>query len=506
MKLIKKRETWLIIAIIVIAAWFRFYRVRDYIVFLGDEGRDVLVVRNILMGNLTLLGPTASVGGFYLGPIYYYMMAPFLWASRFDPSGPAYLISIIGTATVYLVYLFGKKFFHSVVGLSAAFLYALAPLIVRYSRVSWNPNPLPFFTLLGIYLLSIGIKQKKKLLVYLAGACLGIAWQLHYLSLILTGVYGVMLLDVLPRKTWLNLKFSSQKLKQIATRSLLVATGWATTFAPFLAFEIRHRFPNTQTIIEFVTRPRGAIDTKPIDIITSFYSRLTRLFFEAYSVPNSSLVVFIAIVATLALIHASRKRNKALLIWFFVGLAGMAVYQGDIHNYYFGFLFPVPFLLTGIMVYLLWLRGWLGKLIALIGLTILAGNFIQKAFFQIEPNRLISQTQTIANMVVDFAEGKPYNFALIAPGNSDHAYRYFLQISDNQPLKLEEEVTQQLIIVCELPQEKCQPLGHPLWEIAGFGRKEIIGVKRAPVSDISLFKMIHHQSSLELIGKPAKKG
>jgi len=42
--------------------------------FLGDEGRDVLIVYNILHGKLTLLGPTASVGGFFLGPIYYYLV------------------------------------------------------------------------------------------------------------------------------------------------------------------------------------------------------------------------------------------------------------------------------------------------------------------------------------------------------------------------------------------------------------------------------------------------
>ena len=87
----RKIEILLLIVILIISAFMRLYRIRDYIVFLGDEGRDVIVVRNILHGDLTLLGPTASVGGFYLGPIYYYMMAPFLWLARIAGAGKVIL-------------------------------------------------------------------------------------------------------------------------------------------------------------------------------------------------------------------------------------------------------------------------------------------------------------------------------------------------------------------------------------------------------------------------------
>ena len=54
--------------ILAIAAFMRLYKIQDYMTFLGDEGRDVLVVYNILHGHLTLLGPTSSVGGFFFGP------------------------------------------------------------------------------------------------------------------------------------------------------------------------------------------------------------------------------------------------------------------------------------------------------------------------------------------------------------------------------------------------------------------------------------------------------
>lgn len=66
-----KVEISLLLLILFVAAFFRIYRISDYMTFLGDEGRDAIVAKNILHGNFTLLGPRASAGDFFLGPIYY---------------------------------------------------------------------------------------------------------------------------------------------------------------------------------------------------------------------------------------------------------------------------------------------------------------------------------------------------------------------------------------------------------------------------------------------------
>src|SRR5258708_674677 len=138
----------LLFGILVLAAFLRLYRIQDYMTFLGDEGRDVLVAYNILHGHFTLLGPTASVGGFYFGPIYYYMMAPFLFLFNYNPVGPAVMVGLLGIATVWLVFILGREFFTTSVGFIATFLYAIGPGIISYSPSFWNPKPLPFFFLL----------------------------------------------------------------------------------------------------------------------------------------------------------------------------------------------------------------------------------------------------------------------------------------------------------------------------------------------------------------------
>ena len=153
--------------------------------FLGDEGRDVIVAREILSGNLTLLGPRASAGDFFLGPIYYYMIAPFLFLTRYDPVGPAIMVALFGIGTVALVYFFAKEFFGIKAALIASILYAISPLVVAYSRSSWNPNLMPFFSLLLLFLIIKAGKSQSIRLFVLVGFLLGIAIQLHYLTFFL---------------------------------------------------------------------------------------------------------------------------------------------------------------------------------------------------------------------------------------------------------------------------------------------------------------------------------
>jgi len=154
--------------------------------FLGDEGRDMMVIKRMIIDHkFTLLGPTASVGGFFLGPIYYYFMLPFVWASGLNPAGAAFMVALFGIATIYVVYRLGKDVFDEWVGLSAAALFAVSPLVIAYSRSSWNPNLVPFFSTLLIYMLWRSVARNEPKLLLWVGVCLGIGLQLHYLFLFL---------------------------------------------------------------------------------------------------------------------------------------------------------------------------------------------------------------------------------------------------------------------------------------------------------------------------------
>ncbi len=512
----KKYEIILLAVILLVASFWRLYRIGDYLTFLGDEGRDVLVVRGILHGDLTLLGPRASAGDFFTGPIYYYMMTPFLWLFNYDPVGPAVMVALLGIATVFLVYYISKKFFGTNAGLIAAALYAISPLIVTYSRSSWNPNPMPFFSLVIILLLYKGVKEGSWKIMGITGLLFGIAFQLHYIELFFAVFMALFFFigSYIVEKKGL--------IKRLLVQSIVTMGGFLVGFSPFLAFEVRHGFPNTRTIFSFILSGTSDNEKAQVasffqivpDVFVNFFAR-TLLYFPGANnmahFPEWQLTVWkaaavvVAVAGIIALFKTKDTLVKLLLfLWLVVGVGLFGFYKKPIYDYYFAFMFPLPFILVGNFfarifenktVPLIIKAASMGIVLFLIGLNLSGFPF------QHEPNKQKDQMKQIAEFVMDKAGGKPFNFALITGGNSDHAYRYYFELKDRTPVTIEnpeidperKTVTDQLFVVCEsLP---CAPLGHPLWEIAGFGSATISA--EWDVSVVEIYKLTPYKNEGE---------
>lgn len=496
-----KTEILAVTLILLAAAFLRLYKIGEFVIFLGDEGRDALIVKRMIVDHkFTLLGPTASVGGFYLGPVYYYFMIPFLWLFQFDPVGPAVMVALIGIATVGLLYWVVRSWAGPVAAGMAAALYATAPGVVAASRSSWNPNIMPFFALLSVFALSKALSKNRTLWYLIAGVAYGIVIQSHYLGLVIGPVLAVATLIILPVKRWFK-------------AALLEIIGFIIGASMFLAFEARHNFPNTRTIIEFVSRGGNTTGPRSWNLFWLFYEMLRRNF-ESVLVPMDPFIkglLLVSLAGLLLYVYQQKKGKKRLpiglttfLVWLVVGAFGIGAYKGQLYPHYFGFLFPLPFILMGITGAMMFQYKKVRRVVVLIIFALIALNLYNQKIWG-QGSNLINQTKNVSQKIIEVADGKPFNFALIADGNSDHAYRYFLEVSEHRPKLLEEEVTQQLIVVCEDLDLPCKPLGHPLWEVAGFGRAEVI--KEASVHPgIKVVGLRHHESSLELIGKPAPKG
>lgn len=494
-------ETIIFVSIIALSALLRLYNIRNTVVFLGDEGRDALVVKRIIVdGKFTLLGPTASVGGFYLGPIYYYFMVPFLYLWNLDPVGPAVMVALMGTATVAILYGLNRAWFGPFAASITSLLYATAPGIIRFSRSSWNPNPMPLFSLICISSLHYALTRKRISLAVIAGASFGIAVQLHYLGLALGIIMAALTLLHLKKQFWLKFAFAQ-------------FIGFLIGASPFVAFEVRHGFPNTKTILEFVTRNGQTTGPRSLNPLWLIFE-ITRFNFESVlgshfaSIAPTLSWIFLALILA-AVITLVRKRGLrdpltiTILTFWTLGTVGLGLYRGQLHYHYFEYLFPAPFLVMGLL--LAPFKSLPPKiLIALATITTCVWLVIQAPTW--EPgSRLIEQTQRISHQALELTSSKPFNFALIAQGNSDHAYRFFFEVTGRKPIALEDEVTDQLIVICELKPEECMPLGHPLWEIAGFGRAEIVS-SQVVYPHITIIRLIHHLDSLDLVGHPAPKG
>src|SRR3989338_740654 len=86
---------YIILMIILFSAFFiRIYRLNDLLGFYYDQGRDALVIWKLWHeGKPFLIGPVTGLSGIFLGPFYYYLIAPLYLIGKGDPVFPAFFLA-----------------------------------------------------------------------------------------------------------------------------------------------------------------------------------------------------------------------------------------------------------------------------------------------------------------------------------------------------------------------------------------------------------------------------
>lgn len=448
------KKNWLIILILLLATVLRLYKISDYAEFLGDQGRDVLIVRDFLKnGNLFFIGPQTSVGNMYLGPFYYYLIAPSLLLANFNPLGPAIFIALVSIATVWLIYFVGKKYFNPTTALIASFLYAISPVAIKYGTFSWNPNIMPFFSLLFIYLM---IEKKYPWAALAFAMCL----NSHYLALVLLPVAGVI---------WLK-NYQPKLLKPTFIAIFL----FLLTLIPQILFDIKHQGQNFNSLKTFFTQRETTVNLKAyksIPLIPQLFNQINTSLLTAHQESVGLYISLFFFIGLVVLVFKNKFKNKYFiyfLLWYLFALIGLGLYKQHIYDHYFAFVFPVVFLLFG---YLLSQTPLLFTLPVLLLVTYV--SVINLPFKQ-PGNRQLANTKAIVETVSKLSENKEFNFTLLAKTNYDPAYVYFIKEANLPYYPLQDKKTEQLFVVCEPhPDINCQPINHPEWGIAAFGWAKI---------------------------------
>jgi len=478
------RRFWPIITVCLIAAIFRLYRISDYMEFLGDQGRDVVIVRDFLKnGNLFFIGPQTSIGNMYLGPFYYYLfVAPGLLLFNFNPVGPAVIVALLGIATVYLVYLISSKWFGRSAALISSLLYALSPVVIKYSDFSWNPNVMPLFALLFVYF----IVENRYLPASLAFI---ICLNSHFLSLLLLPLVAII---------WIKNLIQSQHRPQIIKHTLFAITIFILSLVPQILFDIRHHGQNLNAIIAFFAQRETTVSLLPykaIPLIPALFDQVnTRLLAAKYETFGLIISLFFAVLLVFDLIRQYRSRNLhfqfiTVLLWLLIGLTGLALYKQHIYDHYFGFLYPAVFLLFG------YLLSRLPNFVLITSVIILViASLSQNPLRYPAPGQLAT-TRKIVSSIIDASNSQPFNFALLAKMNYDSGYRYFLDMYQAPVKLLDNTITDQLFVVCEPFQIDCNPINNPEWSVAAFGWAKIDSSWE--INGINIFRLIHNPDGIK---------
>jgi len=495
------KEFWILVLILLISAFFRLYRISDYMTFLGDEGRDVIVVHRFITElHPPLIGPGTSVGNMYLGPLYYYMMAPALLLANFSPVGPAVQIATLGIITVWFIWYLFRMWFPTEKqnwgALIAAFLYAISPTVINFSRSSWNPNIMPFFTLLSIYSIWKVYKDGNFRWLIVLGISFACVLQSHYLGLLLAPTLFIFWLLTIRN---LRINPTRQLNKSFVTNSILGVGIFLILMSPLLFFDLRHHFQNFDALKVFL------VSNKDIGFsFSTFYSRLVStsemLFTNLVGAKNTYLGLFEMLISGIIVVFLFKRRSLnsqlyLIISWLFFGLLGLAYYKGAVYDHYLEFLFPVPFILIGLLSKnILESKKIVLKLIFFAFLIYLIVISILNNPPIVDPTYQLPRAISVANVIQEKANGQRFNLASISDFGNRDVYEYFLliwgdKIVDTDPSSLQFTVTDQLFVVCEFPIEKCDPIHNPSVWITNFGWTKI--TDQWPVWGGTLFKLGH---------------
>lgn len=470
------RVTAIILSIIlVIAAVVRLYRFETFLEFLDDQGRDAIVVKRILVNHdLTLLGPGTSVGKMYLGPLYYYLMVPFLAMTYPEPTGPGYAIGLLGVLTVGLIFVLGKKMVGEKAALFATALYATSPWIVKLSRFSWQPNPAPFVALLMMYLSVQAILKKKAWYWFWVAFCFTVLSQLHYVALLSVIPTGVLFMYDIYRH-------GKEKVKTyiaVVTSSVVM---FLLSLSPLVAFDRLHNGLISNGFDEYFQSQANKITlgqrlehaAEDIQGRSMFLTvELLGLSKEQRAV-NTYLALAFFILSAMAVMRAKKSRHAlgvaAVALWVGSAMVGLTLYRDTIYPHYIAFLFPAVTLLFGVVAaylsekhVLLYIGSWLviGWLIA----VNLSGMYFWTATpFGINDLRVVSKS-----LLAELNSGERYNVALLNDNREYRGmkYRYFLDVTDRPPAsEYDYNDLGKLVVIVENGED---PKKAPIFEIQRF--------------------------------------
>lgn len=190
-------------------------------------GHPASTIIYLLAGNYLIAFSLGKILGIYdnfaaFESVYFHQPDLFYLLGR-------YWLAAVGTGTILLTYYVGGKLRSPRVGLIAAFLIAITPLHIKYSKIIRSDVLLTFFLLLAFwYCLAIVTKPSNKN-YFRSGFCLGLAVVTKYPAIILMPT--ITLTHFLTQKSpWVR-----QKLLWISAGGCLLASFLA---APFLFLDI----------------------------------------------------------------------------------------------------------------------------------------------------------------------------------------------------------------------------------------------------------------------------
>ncbi|MFA5136130.1 MAG: glycosyltransferase family 39 protein [Patescibacteria group bacterium] len=490
MDFLKRIEKWIIknklpAFIILCAIFLRMWRLGEFAMFLADQGRDALIVRKIaLFQHLPLIGPPSSIGQVYLGPFFYYLIAPFFYLSSFDPVGLAFGVSFIMTVGIILGYLAVKRTEKKRTALFFLLLTSFSYQLIWFSRFSWNPNLLPVFSFFTLYFLYRFFETKKYIYSMLYGIGFALCFQLHHLAVFLAIPIALSYLYA----------FFAQKKTLFLISSIAVSfISFLLISSPLIIFDLKHDFLNIKNLHSLLTEQNviagGSPMVRLLETNHAFFQTVLQLHYPQAVSTVVSIVLFLSLIVVIL-----KKRNL------FIGIHTVNIYSyiylfsklsSPRHPHYYGLIYLSLFVVVSYLFDMLPKKlPWIVGSFLCISLYFIL-NARHYYFIAGKPSNQINHARYVASTIIPHIANKPYNFATYpVEYTSEDTYLYFLE-KQGLPVARRElnQVTDQMYVLCN--QKPCNVLNSGSWNIEMFGKAKIDTIWS--VDGITIYRLIHER-------------
>ncbi|MEK9169484.1 MAG: glycosyltransferase family 39 protein, partial [Patescibacteria group bacterium] len=420
-----------LIGVLLVGVFLRFYRLEGFVTFLGDQGRDAIVVKRILtLEHFPAIGAPTSIGQVYLGPFYYYFIAPWLLFFKYQPIGLAFSVAFFSCLYLLVNYFIVKELFDKRVALISTIFFSFSSILIDFSRFSWNPNLLPLFTLLTVYFVIKSLKTNKWYFFALSGAFLSFSIQLHYLSLFLIPPIGILFFN-----EWIVSfkKLRTDVINHVSTTHSLISQfpnllisifSFIIFSSPLIIFDLRHDFLNSKLFLALFQSSGTSFLTKINSLFDSFY------YLNLYSFNinlNKFFVYFLLLFLTIILFTLIKKRSnlKTFIFIFLLTILGMSLYSGPKYPHYFVILYPLYYIIISHFLIFPKEAKWEKYLTVLFVIGFIFLNFQKYPYFRSLPNNQIALSKNVAQKIYNNVNDKKFTVTALPEKYSDSTYRYF---------------------------------------------------------------------------------
>jgi len=435
--------------------------------------RDLNVVYDFLAnGKWPLLGPSASIGEFYFGAIYYYILTPFVYVFSYRPVGAIVSSTVFSLLSLIVLYKllqlwFGRKD----VAIIAVLLAAVSVYDIQNAYYISNPNLLPFFVLSFFYALTKIITQPAHWLWYLVlGLMLGVATQLHATALVILPL--VLLIAVIVRRKFLAVG-----------KILLTLIAAAVSYIPYIIYESSNHFENLKRII-FVGGQQFSllVSGKSITAILNFWQSafvFNNDFLNLW-LDNLNLYLVLVFLYTLTILFVifrlrqhresidtvsvpiSREGRLLLALWAIIGTSTFLFFSLPKQSFYFLVLWPAPLVLLA--WFLIWLKALNKQLFVVLFCAHLVAQMLQVGYFySIVRNDFYDQKQFNSLMQTIVADAGNQKFNVINSNLDQNMFIYYNRVGGYDKLLTRSQAPLLYIVGSNLSDYKVTVEPNPVY-------------------------------------------